>query len=177
MITAGLEAPVLIFVETKEQAKLLFKQLANEGISCDAIHADRTQEQRDRTVQAFREGKIWFLIATELMGRGIDFKFVKLLINYDVPQSAVAYIHRIGRTGRAGRRGRAITFFTEQDVERIRPVVRVMQASGYVIPDFVLQVIERQTHKHKPRPKRAGKRAAKKTELKSRSKKARLKLQ
>ena len=71
--------------------------------------------QRDNIVKGFRSGKIWVLICTELMGRGIDFKGVALVINYDFPTSAVSYIHRIGRTGRAGHPGKAITFFTEAD--------------------------------------------------------------
>lgn len=64
--------------------------------------------------RAFRSGQVWVLICTELLGRGIDFKGVNLVINYDFPPSTVSYIHRIGRTGRAGRRGKAITFFTDQ---------------------------------------------------------------
>lgn len=76
--------------------------------------------QRDNTVKAFREGKIWVLICTELMGRGIDFKGVNLVINYDFPSSAISYIHRIGRTGRAGRPGKAVTFFTNDDKPMLR---------------------------------------------------------
>ena len=71
-------------------------------------------------VRSFRAGKIWVLIATELMGRGIDFKGVNLVINYDFPTSAISYIHRIGRTGRAGRKGSAVTFFTEDDIVQLR---------------------------------------------------------
>lgn len=71
-------------------------------------------------MKAFREGKIWVLICTELMGRGIDFKGVRLVINYDFPSSAISYIHRIGRTGRAGRPGKAVTFFTNDDKPMLR---------------------------------------------------------
>ena len=62
------------------------------------------------------------LVCTELMARGIDFKGVNTVINYDFPQSTVSYIHRIGRTGRAGREGRAITFFTEEDADQLRAI-------------------------------------------------------
>lgn len=71
-------------------------------------------------MKAFREGKIWVLICTELMGRGIDFKGVNLVVNYDFPSSAISYIHRIGRTGRAGRPGKAVTFFTNDDKPMLR---------------------------------------------------------
>lgn len=71
-------------------------------------------------MRSFREGRIWVLICTELMARGIDFKGVNLVINYDFPPSAIAYVHRIGRAGRAGRRGKAITFFTTEDTVNLR---------------------------------------------------------
>jgi hypothetical protein len=96
VIAQGCEAPVLIFVEKIQKAKQLFKELVYEGINIDIIHAKRTQQDRDSVVRSFREGKIWFLICTELMGRGIDFKGVNLVINYDFPSSAITYIHRIG---------------------------------------------------------------------------------
>ena len=76
--------------------------------------------QRDKLVTAFREGKIWILICTELMARGIDFKGINLGINYDFPPSSISYVHRIGRAGRAGRQGRAITFFTEEEIDNLR---------------------------------------------------------
>lgn len=91
-----------------------------DGINIDVIHADRTQQERDNIVKGFREGKIWVLICTELIGRGIDFKGVNLVVNYDFPPTAISYIHRIGRTGRAGRRGKAITYFTQNDTLNLK---------------------------------------------------------
>lgn len=76
--------------------------------------------KRDNTVRSFREGRIWVLICTELMARGIDFKGVNLVINYDFPPSAISYVHRVGRAGRAGRKGKAITFFTTEDTVNLR---------------------------------------------------------
>lgn len=68
-----------------------------DNINIDVIHSDRPQEQRDAVIKKFRTGQIWVLICTELLGRGIDFKGVNLVINYDFPVSAVSYIHRIGK--------------------------------------------------------------------------------
>lgn len=138
----GLTPPVLVFVQTKERAKELYTELVYDGINVDVIHAERSQLQRDNVVKSFRSGQIWVLICTELMGRGIDFKGVNLVVNYDFPPSAISYIHRIGtqyatffctyannviicsiitgRTGRAGRPGKAITFFTENDAGYLR---------------------------------------------------------
>lgn len=104
------------------------------------IHADRTQQQRDDVVKAFREGKVWVLICTELIGRGIDFLGVNLVINYDFPPSAISYIHRIGRTGRAGRKGKAITYFTQDDKPKLRSIANILRNSGCKVPDYMLTI-------------------------------------
>jgi len=132
--------PTLIFVQSKERAKQLFGELVYDGIFVDVIHADRTKQQRDNTVKAFRTGKIWMLICTDLMARGVDFKGVETVINYDFPQSSSTYIHRIGRTGRAGRSGTAFTLFTLQDFESLRGIVGVMRQSGCEVPDWMLRL-------------------------------------
>ncbi|XP_063951660.1 probable ATP-dependent RNA helicase DDX52 [Lytechinus pictus] len=140
MFSKGFIPPVLVFVQSKERARELFQELIYDGYNVDVIHSDKTQTQRDNIVKAFRAGKIWVLIATELMGRGIDFKGVNLVINYDFPTSAVSYIHRIGRTGRAGRNGSAVTFFTEDDAIHLRSIANVMRNAGCPVPDYMLQI-------------------------------------
>merc|ERR1712142_1092876 len=140
LVQKGLQPPVLIFVQTKERAQQLFKELLYDGINVDVIHSERSEQQRENTVRAFRSGDIWVLICTELLGRGIDFKGVNLVINYDFPPSAVSYIHRIGRTGRAGRPGKAVTFFTEQDRIVLRTIAEVMKNSGCDVPDYMLSL-------------------------------------
>lgn len=140
IVKKGFQPPMLIFVQSKERAKELFHELIYDGINVEVIHSERTQTQRDNIVKCFRAGKIWVLISTELMGRGIDFKGVNLVINYDFPTSAVAYIHRIGRTGRAGRPGKAITFYTEDDGSNLRSIANVMRSSGCEIPDWMLKL-------------------------------------
>lgn len=123
------------------------------------IHADRTQQQRDDVVKSFREGKVWVLICTELIGRGIDFLGVNLVINYDFPPSAISYIHRIGRTGRAGRKGKAITYFTQDDKPKLRSIANILRNSGCKVPEYML-TIKKQSKKvrrqlEKTIPKRA----------------------
>mmetsp|Transcript_4212 Transcript_4212/g.12220 ORF Transcript_4212/g.12220 Transcript_4212/m.12220 type:complete len:128 (-) Transcript_4212:34-417(-) len=83
------------------------------------------------------------------MARGMDFKGVKLVVNFDFPQTTVSYIHRIGRTGRAGMRGKAVTFFTEQDVEQLRSIANVMKASGCGVPDWMLRLQPMRKQKRK----------------------------
>ncbi|XP_002135148.1 probable ATP-dependent RNA helicase DDX52 [Drosophila pseudoobscura] len=140
LVRQGLQPPVLVFVQSKDRAKQLFEELLYDGINVDVIHAERSQHQRDNCVRAFREGNIWVLICTELMGRGIDFKGVNLVINYDFPPTTISYIHRIGRTGRAGRPGRAITFFTQDDTANLRSIALIIKNSGGTVPEYMLQM-------------------------------------
>ncbi|OQS01510.1 DEAD/DEAH box RNA helicase [Achlya hypogyna] len=140
LVQEGLKLPVLMFVQNKDRAKELYQELMYDGINVGAIHADRTKEQRDKVIKDFRTGSVWVLICTDLMARGIDFKGVNMVINYDFPQSAVSYIHRIGRTGRNGRQGEAVTFFTESDMVYLRTIANVMKLSGCDVPDWMLSM-------------------------------------
>lgn len=124
----------------KDRAQQLYSELIYDAINVDVIHADRNQQQRDDVVKAFREGKVWVLICTELIGRGIDFLGVNLVINYDFPPSAISYIHRIGRTGRAGRRGKAITYFTQDDKPKLRSIANILRTSGCKVPEYMLTI-------------------------------------
>lgn len=140
IVQEGLKPPVLLFLQSVERAKELYRELIYDGINVEVIHAERTQLQREEIIRRFRVGEIWVLICTDLMARGIDFKGVQMVINYDLPQSAVSYIHRIGRTGRAGKKGTAITLFTEADMQRIRPIANVVKLSGCPVPDWMLTI-------------------------------------
>ncbi|XP_060521054.1 DEAD box protein 52 homolog isoform X2 [Cylas formicarius] len=120
LIRQGINPPVLVFVQSRDRAQQLFKELIYDGVMVAAMHADMTQTQRYKTVEAFREGQVWVLICTELMARGVDFKGVNLVINYDFPPSVISYVHRIGRAGRAGRKGKAVTFFTSDDRDNLK---------------------------------------------------------
>ena len=152
LIQQGLRPPVLLFVQSVDRAKALFRELVFDGINVEAIHADKTQAQREDIIRQFRIGDIWVLICTDLMARGVDFKGVQMVINYDLPQSAVSYIHRIGRTGRAGKKGTAVTFFTEDDLPRLRSIANVVRQSGCAVPDWMLS-IKQLTTKEKRRLK------------------------
>lgn len=155
MILTGFKPPCLVFVQSIERAKELFHELIYESINVDVIHSERSQTQRNRIVQKFRSGELWVLICTELMARGIDFKGVNVVINYDFPQSAQSYIHRIGRTGRAGRPGKAITYFTKEDAPHLRTIVNVMRESGCDVPEWMLELKnpqQREKNKLKKKP-------------------------
>lgn len=84
---------MLVFLQSKDRAQQLFNELKYDGINCDVVHAGRSQSQRDAAVQRFRVGETWVLITTDLMCRGMDFKGVNLVINYDFPQVGCVEMH------------------------------------------------------------------------------------
>ncbi|PWN50244.1 putative ROK1-ATP-dependent RNA helicase [Violaceomyces palustris] len=138
--SGGLKPPVLLFVQSIQRAKELFHELVYDGLHVDVIHSERPKAQREGVISAFKRGDIWVLICTELMARGIDFKGVRLVINYDFPQSVQSYVHRIGRTGRAGRQGEAITYFTKEDAPYLKTIVNVMRQSGCEVPQWLVEL-------------------------------------
>lgn len=143
LLKEGLKLPILIFVQSKERAAELFRELIFDGIKVDAIHGDRTAAARASAVERFRAGNVWVLIATDLLARGLDFLSINTVINYDMPSSPTAYVHRIGRTGRNGRTGSAITLFTEEDKKLVGSVVKVARASGADVPDWLISLGEK----------------------------------
>ncbi|KAK6455490.1 ATP-dependent RNA helicase ROK1 [Scheffersomyces xylosifermentans] len=131
MIQEGeFKPPIIIFLQSIHRAKALFHELLYDRLNVDVIHAERTPKQREDVIKRFKNGDIWVLITTDVIARGVDFKGVNLVINYDVPQTAQAYVHRIGRTGRGGKSGRAVTFFTKEDDQAVKPIINVMKQSG-----------------------------------------------
>src|SRR5262249_40045572 len=109
------EGPVLVFTRTKIGADRLARRLQAAGVRCTALHADRTQEQRRAAVEGFRSGRHRVLVATDIAARGLDIDGIHTVINYEVPDSSDAYVHRVGRTGRADEVGRAITLVTPEE--------------------------------------------------------------
>jgi len=101
---------VLVFGRTKRGADKLTRDLVKMGFLVSAIHGNKTQNQRQRSLEMFRDGKVNVLIATDVVARGIDVDNITHVINYELPETYDHYLHRIGRTGRAGRKGKALTF-------------------------------------------------------------------
>ncbi|PKI85388.1 RNA helicase [Malassezia vespertilionis] len=118
---------VIIFVRSKKlahQLKILFGLL---GLSASELHGDLSQEQRMQSLVHFRDGKVDFLLATDLASRGIDIRGVQAVINYDMPAQLEQYLHRVGRTARAGRQGRSVTLVGEGDRRLLKAVLKRTQ--------------------------------------------------
>ncbi|KAL1663555.1 P-loop containing nucleoside triphosphate hydrolase protein [Schizophyllum commune] len=133
--------PVLIFTSTQPRASSLAEELILNGIpNVDCLHAGMTKKERDDAVSRMRKGESWVMVSTEVMARGMDFKGVREVINYDFPTSVQSYIHRIGRTGRAGREGKAVTYFTDEDAPYLKAIANVLLQSGSTVPDWILKL-------------------------------------
>ena len=122
---------VLVFTRTKHGADRVAKQLGKSKIPTAAIHSNRTQNQRARALQDFKDGKTRVLVATDIAARGIDVEGITHVINFDFPPNAEDYVHRIGRTGRANQAGEAISFITSEDQGALRLLERKIKKSIY----------------------------------------------
>jgi ATP-dependent RNA helicase RhlE len=126
----GMES-VLVFTRTKHGADRVVRHLERESNHAAAMHADKTQPQRMRALEDFRSGRVRVLVATDIAQRGLDISGITHVINYDVPQQAEDYVHRIGRTGRAAAEGDAFTFMAPDEIAMVRTIERVI---GQEIP-------------------------------------------
>jgi ATP-dependent RNA helicase DDX27 len=113
LVTTTFKRGVIVFFGKKQQAHRMCIIMSLLGLNCGELHGNLTQQQRLDAFEDFAEGKIDVLLATDLAGRGLDMKGVKVVINFEMPRSLTTYVHRIGRTARAGRSGRAITLTGE----------------------------------------------------------------
>ena len=118
---------VLVFVGTKFGASRLAVYLERQGIAADAIHGDKSQQQRTEALEAFKSGKIRVLVATDVAARGLDIDDLPHVINYELPHTAEDYIHRIGRTGRAGKQGDATSLFAPEESQRLADIERLIK--------------------------------------------------
>lgn len=115
----------IVFVRTKSTAEDVAIELAGRGIQAAAISGDVAQRERERLVERLRTGTLDVLVATDVAARGLDVDRIGLVVNFDVPREAEAYVHRIGRTGRAGRHGEAVTFLTPKEKRKLRQIERL----------------------------------------------------
>jgi len=129
---------VLIFTRTKYRAQKVSQQILRAGFNVTSLHGDRTQGQRQSALKGFKDGRHQIMVATDIAARGLDVESISHVINYDMPDTADAYIHRIGRTGRAQRTGDAYTLITDEDKDMVRILERIMGSpiKREILPDF-----------------------------------------
>jgi len=130
---------VLVFTRTKKSADHLGEELLKDGLKTGVIHGEKTQANRLKTLQQFKEGKLRVLVATDIASRGLDIEELPYVINYELPSVAEDYVHRVGRTGRAGREGEAISLLDIYEKFDIKEIEKVI---GMKIPKEVVQGFE-----------------------------------
>ncbi|KAI9883422.1 MAG: hypothetical protein M1823_004818 [Watsoniomyces obsoletus] len=168
-----LRPPILVFTQTISRAIALHSELlydippeAGGSSRIAVLHSDLSDAARDRVMAGFRQGDIWVLITTDLLSRGVDFRGVNGVVNYDVPTSAASYVHRAGRTGRAGREGGVVvTLYTVDDIPHVKNVANVIAATersredqpDHVgLPKWLLEALPKPSKADKKRLKRRG---------------------
>ncbi len=146
----------LIFSRTKHGANRLVKTLALDGIDALAIHGNKSQSQRTKALSDFKSGKIRILVATDIAARGIDIDHLPMVVNFDLPNVAEDYVHRIGRTGRAGAVGQAISLVSADEIKQLQDIEKLIKQriERVEIDDFsphhVLPSSESKSHASSP---------------------------
>jgi ATP-dependent RNA helicase RhlE len=121
------EELTLVFARTKHGAERLMKNLDRAGFAAGSIHGNKSQGQRDRAIKSFKSGEIKVLVATDVAARGIDIDGVGYVYNFDMPNVAENYVHRIGRTARAGRSGKAIAFCAPAEMGELKAIEKIVK--------------------------------------------------
>ncbi|MDO9010153.1 MAG: helicase-related protein, partial [Thiobacillus sp.] len=129
---------VLVFTGTKLGCNRLANELNKLGLHADAIHGDKTQQERIKALDAFKAGTLRVLVATDVAARGIDIEALPFVVNYDLPHNAEDYVHRIGRTGRAGIKGEAISLVSESETRYLKDIEKLIGTAlePTIVPGF-----------------------------------------
>lgn len=149
---------VLVFTRTKHGADNLARQLGNDGLPSEAIHSNKSQGARTRALADFKQGKVRVLVATDIAARGLDINKLPHVVNFDLPNVAEDYVHRIGRTGRAQNKGAAISLVSADELYLIRDIEKQLKCK---IPQIVIPGYE-PTQGAKNSPKKEGQKSSKK---------------
>ena len=143
---------VLVFTGTKLGCNRLANELNKLGLHADAIHGDKTQQERIKALDAFKSGALRLLIATDVAARGIDIEALPYVVNYDLPHNAEDYVHRIGRTGRAGAQGEAISLVSEAETRYLKDIEKLIGSAidAVIVPGFEPDAAEVPAYRSRP---------------------------
>ncbi|MDX5345901.1 MAG: DEAD/DEAH box helicase, partial [Hymenobacteraceae bacterium] len=145
---------MIIFTSRKSNVITIVRALQKMGFTAEGIQSDKTQEEREDALRGFKNKKYQILVATDILSRGIDIEGLSHIVNFDVPQDAEDYIHRIGRTARAGGSGVAITFVNEKDMYRVVKIERLIERE---VPKLPLPEFLGEGPAYNPRQEKGGK--------------------
>lgn len=140
---------ILVFCLYKKEATRIEEFIRRKGFNVGGIHGDLNQAKRTESLEAFKQGKVPILVATDVAARGLDIPAVKVVINVTFPLTAEDYVHRIGRTGRAGQDGRAITLFTQNEKALAGALINVLKAANQPVPEELMKfgtTVKKKTH-------------------------------
>lgn len=133
-VMQDLEPPIIVFVNTRAHCDSVSKKIDEIGFNSTILHGGKLQDQRENSINGFREGRYDVLVATNVAGRGIDIPDVQAVVNYDVPKNIQDYTHRIGRTGRAGKRGLAVSLLTMEDTDIMYDLKQMLTSTNSIVP-------------------------------------------
>jgi ATP-dependent RNA helicase RhlE len=144
----------LVFTRTKHGADRVVRSLGKAGIAAQAIHGDKSQNQRERVLAGFRKGEVRTLVATDIAARGIDVDGISHVVNFDLPDVPETYVHRIGRTARAGAEGIAISLCDAEEAPFLRDIEKLIRMSIPAIdhPSLSQRALQSAEHSHSMRP-------------------------
>jgi ATP-dependent RNA helicase RhlE len=153
---------VLVFTGTKLGCNRLANELNKLGIHADAIHGDKTQQERIKALEAFKAGTMRVLVATDVAARGIDIEALPFVVNYDLPHNAEDYVHRIGRTGRAGASGEAISLVSEAETRYLKDIEKLIGSDieAVIVAGFEPDAADVPAYQSRARPDRPVERSA-----------------
>lgn len=157
-ISAENETKTIIFVETKRRVDDITRNINRNGWRAVSIHGDKSQQERDYVLNAFRNGRQGILVATDVAARGLDVEDVKFVINYDYPSNSEDYVHRIGRTGRSNNTGTAYTLFTNSNANKAGDLINVLREANQVINPKLAEMAKPGMNRHGQRHNRYGNR-------------------
>ncbi|MDQ6989063.1 MAG: DEAD/DEAH box helicase [Mariprofundaceae bacterium] len=144
---------VLVFTRTKHGANRLTTQLGSDGVQAAAIHGNKSQSARTNALKGFKDGSIRVLVATDIAARGLDIDQLPHVVNYELPNVAEDYVHRIGRTGRAGNKGEAMSLVCAEEVKLLRGIEKLI---GKAVPQQTIEGFEADISKHIEPEKKEG---------------------
>jgi ATP-dependent RNA helicase RhlE len=144
----------IVFTRTKHRASKVAKVLGKRGIDSEALHGDKSQAARRRTIGAFKRGSLQVLVATDVASRGLDIDDVTHVVNFEIPNEPETYVHRVGRTARAGAEGTALSLCDTAEIAYLRGIEKLMESRVHVFRDHRFHVEPKTTHQGR-KPQRA----------------------